>query len=78
MTEWVRDIIAKLSGNNSVVLMIPVQIDYNGTKERSRHRQLRLCNPRSTMPWSDADEEQYQVSLEMCRNGYVLYITTKG
>ena len=77
MSEWVQDVITKLSCNNSVVLMIPIQINYSDTKELHQQRQLRRSNPRSTIPWSESDEEQYKTSLEICRNGYVLYITNK-
>ena len=78
VNDWVQDVITKLSSNNSVVLMIPIQINYSGTKELHQQRQLRRDDPRATMPWSEADEKQYQTSLEACRKGYVLYITAKG
>ena len=79
LNEFVHDVITKLSSHNSVLLMIPIQINYSDMKELHEQRQIRRDDPSATtVPWSKADETQYQTCREECRNGYVLYITAKG
>jgi DNA polymerase III epsilon subunit-like protein len=72
---WLQEMIAKVPDN--VVVMVAVQVGYPPARAAAELRRTRR-NPRASVPWSDAEEQQYQSVLETCRNGTVLWIGGRG
>lgn len=60
--------------SSNTVLMINLQQGYQHALELSKRK--RMCqNPRTTLNWSDQDEEIYQAAVNKCRVGSVVWIT---
>jgi hypothetical protein len=61
----------------SSVLMVSLQADFQKSVERNRQRQA-CQDARSTVGWSIKQEEDWQSTLEVTRNGYVVWISALG
>jgi len=54
--------------------MVNVQQGFSSALELSKRK--RLCqSPRTTLNWSDEDEQAYQKAVDKCRTGKVWWMT---
>ena len=56
------------------VLLIAIQPGFQRAEKLTQSRKIR-CNPKATLGWSDAEEDQWRGAVQACRKGFVLWVS---
>jgi len=56
------------------VLLIAIQPGFQRAEKLTQTRKIR-CNPKATLGWSDAEEDQWRGAVQACRKGFVLWVS---